>query len=190
MTTETTEKPESTSEQATSEQTGAEPTMEEILASIRKIIATDGSETAAADDDVLELTDVVEEAEIVPEAAPEIPASVIEEPPVAAAAPPQPVEEIILEDEPKAAEIDGQLVSPAAANLSANAFANLAEELDNQRVTLPPHVEIVEGKQTLEQLVGDIMRPLLKEWLDQNLPATVERLVQKEIERIARQHRD
>ena len=40
--------------------------------------------------------------------------------------------------------------------------------------------------QTLEDLMKDLLRPMLKEWLDDNLPALVERLVQAEIERIAR----
>ncbi|MGB9151518.1 MAG: DUF2497 domain-containing protein, partial [Alphaproteobacteria bacterium] len=42
------------------------------------------------------------------------------------------------------------------------------------------------GGRTLEDMVVELMRPLLKDWLDKNLPAVVERLVQKEIERIAR----
>jgi cell pole-organizing protein PopZ len=33
-------------------------------------------------------------------------------------------------------------------------------------------------------LVEDLLRPMLKDWLDQNLPASVERIVQREIERI------
>ncbi len=40
--------------------------------------------------------------------------------------------------------------------------------------------------QTLEDLMKDLLRPMLKAWLDDNLPALVERLVQAEIERIAR----
>ena len=40
------------------------------------------------------------------------------------------------------------------------------------------------GGPTLEDMVRDEMRPLLKEWLDANLPALVERLVQVEIERV------
>jgi len=39
---------------------------------------------------------------------------------------------------------------------------------------------------TLEEIVSDMLRPMLKEWLDANLPALVERLVAEEIERIAR----
>ena len=39
---------------------------------------------------------------------------------------------------------------------------------------------------TVEDLVRELMRPMLKEWLDANLPGIVDRLVRQEIERIAR----
>ena len=39
---------------------------------------------------------------------------------------------------------------------------------------------------TLEDLMWDMLRPMLKEWLDENLPAVVERMVEKEIARISR----
>jgi cell pole-organizing protein PopZ len=39
---------------------------------------------------------------------------------------------------------------------------------------------------TLEELVSEMLRPMLKAWLDENLPAIVERLVQAEIERVSR----
>lgn len=39
---------------------------------------------------------------------------------------------------------------------------------------------------TIESLMRDMLRPMLKEWLDENLPAVVERMVEKEIARISR----
>ena len=39
---------------------------------------------------------------------------------------------------------------------------------------------------TLEDLVQDMLRPMLKSWLDENLPGMVERLVRAEIERVTR----
>jgi cell pole-organizing protein PopZ len=39
---------------------------------------------------------------------------------------------------------------------------------------------------TLDDLVQEMLRPMLKDWLDTNLPAVVERLVQAEIERVSR----
>ena len=46
------------------------------------------------------------------------------------------------------------------------------------------------GARTLEEMTVGLMKPLLKEWLDQNLPNIVDRLVQKEIERITRKAKD
>lgn len=43
------------------------------------------------------------------------------------------------------------------------------------------------GGLTLEQMVREELRPILKAWLDQNLPGVVERLVEKEIRRLSRQ---
>jgi len=40
--------------------------------------------------------------------------------------------------------------------------------------------------QTIEGMMRELMRPMLKEWLDENLPALVERVVEKEIARISR----
>jgi hypothetical protein len=44
----------------------------------------------------------------------------------------------------------------------------------------------VRSGRTLEDVVSDILRPMLKAWLDENLPGLVERLVRAEIERVAR----
>jgi uncharacterized protein len=45
---------------------------------------------------------------------------------------------------------------------------------------------LVQNARTLEDLVREMLRPLLKSWLDDNLPALVERLVRAEIERVSR----
>ena len=42
------------------------------------------------------------------------------------------------------------------------------------------------ANRTLEDLTKDLLRPLLKGWLDQNLPPLVQRLIREEIERVAR----
>jgi len=39
---------------------------------------------------------------------------------------------------------------------------------------------------TLEEVVSELLRPMLKTWLDENLPGMVERLVRAEIERVSR----
>jgi uncharacterized protein len=45
---------------------------------------------------------------------------------------------------------------------------------------------LVQNARTLEDLVKEMLRPLLKTWLDDNLPGLVERLVRAEIERVSR----
>ena len=167
----------------------AEPSMEEILASIRKIIATETiPDPKPPADDILELTDVVEEE---PPPAPTPPPPQEPEPVVEAVIEPEivaPAPEP--EPEPLAAEapVEEPLTAPETTALAATSFAQLAEELEKQRVSLAPHIAVGNGQQTLENLVVEIMKPLLKDWLDQNLAATVERLVQAEIERINRRH--
>jgi cell pole-organizing protein PopZ len=48
------------------------------------------------------------------------------------------------------------------------------------------HTVLVQNARTLEDLVREMLRPMLKNWLDDNLPGLVERLVRAEIERVSR----
>ena len=48
------------------------------------------------------------------------------------------------------------------------------------------HTVLVQNARTLEDLVREMLRPLLKSWLDDNLPSMVERIVRAEIERVSR----
>lgn len=48
------------------------------------------------------------------------------------------------------------------------------------------HTVLVQNAKTLEDLVKEMLRPMLKGWLDDNLPTLVERLVRAEIERVSR----
>jgi cell pole-organizing protein PopZ len=70
--------------------------------------------------------------------------------------------------------MDDDLLSPNAAAAASAAFGTLA------------HTILAENARTLEDLVREMMRPMLKEWLDENLPGLVERIVRAEIERVAR----
>ncbi|MFE1602028.1 PopZ family protein [Methylobacterium sp. ID0610] len=56
----------------------------------------------------------------------------------------------------------------------------------SQAFNLLAHTVLTNNARTLEDLVQDMLRPMLKAWLDDNLPAMVERLVRAEIERVAR----
>ncbi len=68
------------------------------------------------------------------------------------------------------------LISMRTARQSSEAFAALANALVRENV---------DKGRTLEDLIKDIMRPLLKDWLDNHLSDMVERIVQDEIEKIA-----
>ncbi len=71
------------------------------------------------------------------------------------------------------------LLSPGAAADASAAFGVLANTI----------LTSSGNSRTLEDLVQDLLRPMLKSWLDENLPPLVERLVREEIERVARQGR-
>jgi cell pole-organizing protein PopZ len=66
------------------------------------------------------------------------------------------------------------LLSSSTEGLVASAFNDLALTVLNRNA------------RTLEDLVQDMLRPMLKAWLDQNLPVMVERMVKAEIERVTR----
>jgi cell pole-organizing protein PopZ len=70
------------------------------------------------------------------------------------------------------------LVSPPQADQTVNHFSNLHDALSG------PETPIGAGYKTLEQMTVEVMRPMLKDWLDTHLPSMVERLVQEEIERM------
>ena len=161
--------------------------MEEILASIRRIISEDdapASEEAAPepeaepepepafelppleedeDDGVLELTEKVDS---------------VGDLDVYAATTSEPEEEESF-DLPPLDDGPGEgLVSDPTAAAAAAAFGALSKN-----ILMPP-----EGR-TLEDVVKTLLRPLLKQWLDDNLPGIVETAVQAEVERIARGRR-
>ena len=169
-----------------SDQSSQEPTMEEILASIRRIISEDDApaeaaapapepepalvEEALAEDDVLELTDPIEPPAPV-ETMGDIDVYSPEPEPEPAPPPPEPVSTPSFSRD----EQVENLVGDHAANLAATAFGSLSNAL------LMPK----DGR-TLEDVVRELLRPLLKEWLDQNLPRIVEAKVEEEVHRIAR----
>ncbi len=66
------------------------------------------------------------------------------------------------------------LVSDEVSSIVTNAFGNLT------------HTILSSNPRTMENVVEDMLRPMLKAWLDQNLPIMVERLVRAEIERVSR----
>ena len=63
--------------------------------------------------------------------------------------------------------------------------ASTSAAIDSAFNTLA-HTVLVQNSRTLEDLVREMLRPLLKAWLDDNLPGLVERIVKAEIERVSR----
>jgi len=204
-----------------------EPSMEEILASIRRIIADDDAVKPAAkapakteppavkiapapppsavppmgqddidamlaglndpdeepppqpepeEEDVLELTEAMAAPEPEPLSFRKIEAQqdvVFEEPePVR-----RPPSRQMTAPPPRTAEpAEPPLISAATTAAVNSAFGTLA------------HTVLVQNAKTLEDLVKEMLRPMLKAWLDDNLPGMVERLVRAEIERVSRGH--
>jgi cell pole-organizing protein PopZ len=190
--------------------------MEEILASIRRIISEDEppeGEAAAAPAET-EPEPVIAAAEDEPAPPAEEPGPVAEPDLVAAApaldaeiedddleltqkvethgdldvvAPVTPAEPAASEQrwEPESVEAAPRAVAAAAtvetlvsdqtAQIAASAFGQLSSSL------LMPRTD-----RTLEDVVRELLRPMLQQWLDDNLPAIVQQAVQTEVERIAR----
>jgi len=78
--------------------------------------------------------------------------------------------------EPVQAEVKTTLVSQDTANASRSSLAALSAMIVKPDIV---------GSDTLEGLVRDMLKPLLADWLDANLPEIVERQVAQEIARIS-----
>jgi uncharacterized protein len=155
---------------------GADPSMEDILASIRRILNEDDSAAAATaehpavepqphkseEDGVLVLDDsmLVTPGATIAAPSPEIPVSTVE-----------PSQQAVVSRQ--------TLLAPETEAAAASSVGTLLRTL-----TMDRHTEVSRGGPTIEDLVREEIRPLLKTWLDTNLPPLVERLVRAEIERV------
>jgi hypothetical protein len=77
------------------------------------------------------------------------------------------------------AQQGGALMSPQAAYSAQASFQALADSMFAN----------LGGERQLQEMAQELLRPMLKQWLDSNLPPLVERLVREEIERVARRGR-
>ena len=157
-----------------------EPSMEEILASIRNIIADDPAKEAA------------------PKRRSRLrrrcrKSSIPRTPPRPTATPPRPSQRpdanapTVVWRRPQAVEAESAapaddaaqrneepLLSPEADEAAALSFGALSANLD------------IRSAELADSMVREMLRPMLKQWLDENLPPIVERLVRAEIQRVAR----
>jgi cell pole-organizing protein PopZ len=169
--------------------------MEEILASIRRIIsedaATEDKPAAApapspdAGGEVIELTQMVREdgsvvdvramAESGP--APEPPPEPKIESSDDLQLAPNTAPSVAAEAQPSAP--DEGILSPAVADETAAAFTQLAKTVTDTNA-----MRLGNSERTLEELCKELLRPMLKEWLDANLPQLVQREVEQAISRL------
>jgi uncharacterized protein len=174
-----------------------EPSMEEILASIRRIIAEDSDPAEgekgdpakaatpaaegepAAENDILELTEVAEEDEAVANR-PETPAPDDEGPLLKGEPEHEPARAALPPLDPADPE---RLISDASAQASVAALSQLAKRPRDRSGELA----LGNAERTLEDMVRELIRPMLKTWLDENFPQLVERLVRDEIGRLVRE---
>lgn len=135
--------------------TGREPSMEDILASIKKVIAEEK-----------ELRTTVRAAG---------PADEDEEQPEGS-------DDVLELDHPLAPEVDlgPPLIDEQAAGKSRQAL----EQLQTVAATAPPPPPAPAGANPLEDMIRDMLRPMLKQWLDEHLPQMVDEHVKREISRI------
>ena len=160
-----------------------EPSMEEILASIRSIIADDREPAprvaAAAGPQIVYSNPAIPAAQTAP-AAPTLEAprpAVALAPTVvwdrAEAAPPETAPESAFEAAP-AQGLAEPLISAQTDEAVTASFGALSASV------------AVHSAEMIEGLMREMLRPMLKSWLDDNLPSLVEQLVRAEIQRVAR----
>ena len=175
--------------------------MEDILASIRRILSEDEAAApdpapappAAAppppppppprDSDVLTL----DESMLVAEPEPALPEPAPPEPFRPDPVPPEPFRPEPFRPEPAPLPDLEAAFQPIGEGLVApEAIAEAASSVNTLMRTLAGHqsMAVYRGGPTLEDIVREEMRPMLKSWLDQNLPPLVERLVRAEIDRV------
>lgn len=161
-----------------------EPSMEEILASIRRIISEDEEEAPAKAP-----AEAVKAVETAPQ-----PEREAVKPVVKPAAAPTSVS-----DDDANPRLETEDVEMLKKNV-ATAVADSAEEaiVDSETAnaasqafqSLSQSVRVSEGEgRTLEDMVIEMLRPMVKEWLDANLPGIVEDKVEEEVQRVARRRR-
>lgn len=208
--------------EASAKEGAQDPSMEEILQSIRQIIAEDGDEakpaangTPAADaSSVLELSNPLpaEEPplELTPAMqeptpptlesaapAPQVPPAndvlsaidtALEAAPPPPPAPPPPAAEAASApaSPPPAPSADALLSAQAATTASASIKKLQAAVEPPLPGAMPAASPTFQSGNTVEAMVNAMLRPMIKDWLDKNLPGIVERLVAAEIRRLTK----
>jgi hypothetical protein len=155
---------------------GEEPSMEDILASIRRILSEEEEEAQAAEEAAGLEIDLSAEPEPEPEPEPAPEPEPEPAPPPPPAPMPAPMADV-LQLTPEM--VTSEVVSAPTALAATDILADLAKAILNRRDVA---VDDAGQNMTLEGMVREMLKPLLREWLDRNLPYLIERLVKKEID--------
>jgi cell pole-organizing protein PopZ len=193
------------------DKTEQEPSIEEILHSIRQMIFEDGAttETAVAQAGAAETPPAPKapaaEPPPVPEPKPEPVAAAEPPPPPPPASEPAPRKVIDADDgvleltdkvamDPNRPRIVMEEIEemqealnkdPLVSDMTAEAAVAAMAKLLSNNLAVERELPGRPGNVTLEDMARELMRPLIKTWLDQNLQAIIEKMVAREIERLS-----
>ncbi len=145
------------------------------------------------DDDVFELVDRVDDTPMAESPLPPMDDSAFDLPAVPAAPEPEPLPDPLprmvdpgtVQSVPLSTSSDLSVFTNQATSATLGAFSKLSETVLMERKRAIDGASV-----TLEDIVKDLLQPLLREWIDRNVPGLVDRLVREELEKIARQARD
>jgi hypothetical protein len=166
-----------------------EPSMEEILSSIKRIIAEEGdaatgtrarraARPVAPRPDPIDAENILELSDLVAEDAPEAEAPAAQ-PPVAITPTPVPMP-IGAPDVPPRPEA---IVSERVVEATRGPLEALSRIVE-MPAPAPAPAAAPAASQTIDGMVREMLAPMLSDWLDANLPQIVEAMVAKEISRI------
>ena len=153
-----------------------EPSMEEILSSIRRILSHEEETTSQSEED-LKTSVSTSALETAKENVMELTEQMRVGSNFAVESVPETQEESSLPD-------DMVLLSEEAVQASTDRLSRLIDSVSQEKKQAP--VATVSNSNNLEDIVITLLRPYLKEWLDANLPTLVEKVVQKEVEKLAK----
>lgn len=99
---------------------------------------------------------------------------------------PEPTPEREPEPEPAPERVSTMPDPELSSDLTEHLLNEATEAATSQAFSKLGVLSLGAGGQTIEGVVKELLRPMLKAWLDENLPSIVERLVEREIERVSR----
>ena len=153
-------------------ETNSQDDIDALLNGLDEATTPEEIRSASSDGDVLELTDEMALSDPPRPAFKKVePADDLEFAEAGRAVPRPPLFETPAVESPVAVQ---QILSRSTVSAVESAFNSLA------------HTVLSQNARTLEDLVKEMLRPMLKSWLDDNLPGLVERIVKAEIERVSR----